>query len=102
MWPGTLPSSGTCGPGLYRFVDHRRYVHALLEAVDVRERVTFVFHDWGSVLGFDQANDFDPSTAGKLAIPTFTLVGDGRSGSDIRATAAGLRRWQLEVPCPAA
>ena len=48
-----LPDSG---PGSYRFVEHRRYLDALLEALDVRERVTFVVHDWGSALGFDWAN----------------------------------------------
>jgi len=40
-----LPHSG---PGSYRFVEHRRYLDALLEALDVRERVTLVIHDWGS------------------------------------------------------
>src|SRR6201746_486528 len=48
-----LPDSG---PGSYRFVEHRRYLDALLESLDVRERVTFVIHDWGSALGFDWAN----------------------------------------------
>ncbi|HEX8895531.1 MAG TPA: haloalkane dehalogenase [Terriglobales bacterium] len=48
-----LPNSG---PGSYRFVEHRRYLDALLEALSVRERVTFVIHDWGSALGFDWAN----------------------------------------------
>jgi haloalkane dehalogenase len=48
-----LPDSG---PGAYRFVEHRRYLDALLEALEVRERVTFVVHDWGSALGFDWAN----------------------------------------------
>ena len=48
-----LPNSG---PDSYRFVDHRRYLDALLEALDVHERVTFVIHDWGSALGFDWAN----------------------------------------------
>ena len=48
-----LPHSG---PGSYRFVEHRRYLDALLEALDVRERVTFVIHDWGSALGFDWAD----------------------------------------------
>ena len=48
-----LPDSG---PGSYRFVDHRRYLDALLEALDVRERVTLVIHDWGSALGFDWAS----------------------------------------------
>jgi haloalkane dehalogenase len=48
-----LPDSG---PRSYRFVEHRRYLNTLLEALNVRERVTFVIHDWGSVLGFDWAN----------------------------------------------
>src|ERR1700756_3951753 len=48
-----LPDSG---PGSYRFVEHRRYLDALLEALNVRERVTLVIHDWGSTLGFDWAN----------------------------------------------
>ena len=48
-----MPDSG---PGSYRFVEHRCYLDALLEALDVRERVTFVIHDWGSALGFDWAN----------------------------------------------
>ncbi|MFY9805492.1 MAG: haloalkane dehalogenase [Candidatus Acidiferrales bacterium] len=48
-----LPDSG---PGSYRFVEHRRYLDALLEALDVHERVTLVIHDWGSALGFDWAN----------------------------------------------
>src|SRR5499426_537217 len=48
-----LPDSG---PGSYRFVEHRRYLDALLEALDVREQVTLVIHDWGSALGFDWAN----------------------------------------------
>jgi haloalkane dehalogenase len=47
-----LPNSG---PGSYRFVEHRRYLDALLDDLDVRKRVTLVIHDWGSALGFDWA-----------------------------------------------
>ena len=47
-----LPESG---PGSYTFVEHRRYVDALLDLLGVKERVTFVVHDWGSALGFDWA-----------------------------------------------
>lgn len=50
---GKLPDSGRDS---YRFVEHRRYLDALLQALDVRERVTLVIHDWGSALGFDWAN----------------------------------------------
>jgi haloalkane dehalogenase len=44
------------GPNAYRFVDHRSFLDGLLEALDVRENVAFVIHDWGSALGFDWAN----------------------------------------------
>ncbi len=44
------------GPGSYRFIEHRRYLDALLEVLGVTERVTLVTHDWGSALGFDWAN----------------------------------------------
>ena len=40
----------------YRFVDHRRYLDAFLDAVGIHGRVTLVIHDWGSGLGFDWAN----------------------------------------------
>jgi haloalkane dehalogenase len=48
-----LPDSG---PESYRFVEHRRYLDGLLDALGVIERVTIVGHDWGSALGFDWAN----------------------------------------------
>ena len=41
--------------GRYRFVEHRRYLDAFLDAVDVDENVVLVIHDWGSALGFDWA-----------------------------------------------
>lgn len=43
------------GPGSYTFVEHQRYLDALLDALGVGERVTLVVHDWGSALGFDWA-----------------------------------------------
>ncbi len=48
-----LPDSG---PDSYRFVDHRRYLDALLDRLGVTANATFVVHDWGSALGFDWAN----------------------------------------------
>ncbi|GCE11172.1 haloalkane dehalogenase [Tengunoibacter tsumagoiensis] len=47
-----LPESG---PGSYTFVEHRRYLDALLETLGVRERVILVGHDWGAALAFDWA-----------------------------------------------
>jgi haloalkane dehalogenase len=44
------------GPDRYTFVEHRRYLDALLAELGVEEDVTLVVHDWGSALGFDWAN----------------------------------------------
>ena len=48
-----LPNSG---PDSYTYVEHRRFLDALLQALGVHERVTFVVQDWGSTLGFDWAS----------------------------------------------
>jgi len=56
-----LPDSG---PGSYTFVEHRRYLDALLDELRVRERVTFVIHDWGSALGFDWASRHQAAVKG--------------------------------------
>ena len=39
----------------YRFGEHRRYLDALLEQLELGDAVTLVLHDWGSALGFDWA-----------------------------------------------
>ncbi len=43
------------GPDSYSFIEHRKYLDALLEEIGVTENVVFVIHDWGSALGFDWA-----------------------------------------------
>lgn len=43
------------GPIAYTFGENRRFLDALLEALQVRERVTLVAHDWGAALAFDWA-----------------------------------------------
>lgn len=44
------------GPGSYTYVEHRKYLFALLEQLGVTENVTLVLHDWGSGLGFHWAH----------------------------------------------
>lgn len=44
------------GPDRYTFREQRDYLFALWDALDLGDRVVFVLHDWGSVLGFDWAN----------------------------------------------
>lgn len=38
----------------YRFFDHMRYVDGFIQALGLK-RITFLFHDWGSALGFHYA-----------------------------------------------
>jgi haloalkane dehalogenase len=45
------------GADTYRFVTHRNYLAAFIDAVIApQEKILFVVHDWGSALGFDWAN----------------------------------------------
>jgi len=56
-----LPDSG---PDRYTFVEHRRYLDALLEGLELGDRVVLVIHDWGSALGFDWARRNPERVAG--------------------------------------
>jgi len=52
------------GPERYTFFDHRRYLDAALDALEINTSVTLVLHDWGSALGFDWANRHRDSIKG--------------------------------------
>jgi haloalkane dehalogenase len=53
---GDSDKSESSGPDAYRFVEHREYLNALFEHLDLTSNVVFVVHDWGSALGFDWSN----------------------------------------------
>src|SRR6201997_2400831 len=88
-----LPDSG---PGSYRFVEHRRYLDALLEALDVRERVTFVIHDWGSALGFDWANRHREAMKG-IAFMEAIVAPQGRDHWDKMGMGRALQALRSEA-----
>ena len=44
------------GPNRYSYAKHREYLFALLDELEVKEKVTLVLHDWGSGLGFTWAH----------------------------------------------
>jgi haloalkane dehalogenase len=48
-----LPGSG---PERYNYFEHRSFLFALWEELRLEKNVILVLHDWGSVLGFDWAN----------------------------------------------
>ena len=41
------------GPNSYSYFEHRDFLFALLEELNIGNKVIFVIHDWGSALGFD-------------------------------------------------
>ena len=41
------------GPKSYNYFEHRDFLFALLEELNIGNKVVFVIHDWGSALGFD-------------------------------------------------
>ncbi|MBW2412508.1 MAG: haloalkane dehalogenase [Deltaproteobacteria bacterium] len=47
-----MGQSGRAPGGSYRFLDHSRYLDAWFDALDLRENISLVIHDWGSALGF--------------------------------------------------
>ncbi len=47
-----LPDSG---PDRYTFAEHRDYLFALWDQLELGDEVVLVIHDWGSALGFDWA-----------------------------------------------
>jgi haloalkane dehalogenase len=87
------------GPGSYRFVEQRRYLDALLEALDVHERVTFVIHDWGSALGFDWANRHREAMRGIAYMEAIVRPqgGDHWDNINMRPPLQALRSWAGEV-----
>src|SRR6476661_10052496 len=88
-----LPNSG---PGSYRFVEHRRYLDALLEFLAVREQVTLVVHDWGSALGFDWANRHREAVKG-IAFMEAIVAPQGRDHWDKMGMGAALKALRSEA-----
>ncbi|MFK8023334.1 MAG: haloalkane dehalogenase [Ilumatobacter sp.] len=52
------------GPDSYTFVEHRDWLDALLESLDLGDQVVLVIHDWGSALGFHWAHRHPDRVAG--------------------------------------
>ena len=68
----------------YTFFENRKYLDALLEALDVRQDIIFVVHDWGSALGFDWARRHRGAVKG---IVYMEAIIQSRSWSELSPTA---------------
>jgi haloalkane dehalogenase len=52
------------GPDSFGFLEHRRYLDALLDQLELAEPPILVVHDWGSALGFHWAHRHPDRVAG--------------------------------------
>lgn len=59
------------GPDSYSFIEHRRYLFALLDELKLGKNVTLVIHDWGSGLGFDWARQHADTVKGIVFMEAF-------------------------------
>ena len=68
------------GPDRYHYAEQRDYLFALWDALDLGNNVTLVLQDWGSVLGFDWANQHRDRVRG---IAFMEAVVTPRTSSDV-------------------
>jgi haloalkane dehalogenase len=57
-------------PDRYSFTNHRRYLEALLDQLEVTDRVTIIGQDWGGALGFDWARRHSENLRGIVYFET--------------------------------
>jgi haloalkane dehalogenase len=72
------------GPGRYSYAEHRDYLFALWDALDLGDRVVLVLDDWGAALGFDWASRHPDRVQG---IAHMEAIAAPLSWSDIPAQA---------------
>jgi haloalkane dehalogenase len=81
-----LPESG---PDRYTFAEHRHYLDAWFDRLDLTADVTLVVHDWGSALGFDWARRHPDAVMG---IAYMEAIVAPIGWDDVPPAAAGIFR----------
>jgi haloalkane dehalogenase len=61
------------GPDRYHYAEQRDHLFALWDELDLGDRVIFVLHDWGGVLGFDWTNRHRDRVAGIAYMETVAM-----------------------------
>jgi haloalkane dehalogenase len=84
-----MGQSGGSPTQAYRFADHARYLDAWFDALDLRQNVTLVLHDWGSALGFHWAARHPDRV---LAIAYMEAIVQPREWQDVPSSRAQIFR----------
>jgi haloalkane dehalogenase len=80
------------GPNRYDYAEQRHYLFALWDGLDLGDNVTLVLHDWGSVLGFDWANQHRDRVQGIAFMgATVTPISWSEFPQEIRGVFEGFR-----------
>ena len=80
------------GPDRYHYAEQRDYLFALWDALDLGDNVTLVLHDWGSVLGFDWANQHRDRIQGIAFMEaSVTPISWSEFPADLRGVFEGFR-----------
>ena len=79
------------GPGRYHYAEQGDYLFALWDALDLGDNVTLVLQDWGSVLGFDWANQHRTRVRGIAFMEAIVTPRTSDFPSDFREVFQGLR-----------
>ncbi len=86
------------GPDRYHYAEQRDYLFALWDALDLGDNVTLVLHDWGSVLGFDWANQHRDRIRGIAFMEaSVTPISWSEFPPDLRSVFEGFRSPQGET-----
>ena len=86
------------GPDRYHYAEQRGCLFALWEALDLGDNVTLVLHDWGSVLGFDWANQHRDRIQGIAFMEaSVTPISWSEFPPDLRGVFEGFRSPQGET-----
>ncbi len=86
------------GPDRYHYAEQRDYLFALWDALDLGDNVTLVLHDWGSVLGFDWANQHRDRVQGIAFMEaSVTPISWSDFPPDLRGVFEGFRSPQGET-----
>ncbi|MDG2002076.1 MAG: haloalkane dehalogenase [Novosphingobium sp.] len=85
------------GPDRYGYIEQRDFLFRLWDKLKLGDRVIFVIHDWGSVLGFDWANQHRERVQGICYMESIVQPVKIDPTTKHATSASGIRTEQGEI-----